>query len=529
MVNKISSISYQQKIARWQKLSVFPIKDIFICGLERETMRINNEVKIAKTSHPKSLGSALTHQYITTDFAESLLEIVTPPCNTIEELMGWLNDLHSFIDININEELMWSASMPPILDDPDNIKVAEYGSSYQGILRHIYRCGLALRYGRRMQAIAGLHLNFSFGEKFLEYYNQISDAKISPNTLYFNILRNYIRNSWLINYLFGSSPVLDKSFLLGMEVPAFLQSYAKSSYYHPHSSCLRMGSMGYNNRKHSSLSVCFNNLSEYLDTISKLLGKNEEEYQKLGIKDKSGRYQQLNTNVLQVENEYYASIRPKALRLHAEKTIDILMRKGVEYLEIRNLDINPFAPCGIDENQLRFMQLFLLYSSLVPSAPISSEECQSIRIADEQIIMNNINNDSDFKLEGGRTLNIYDEAHRIFTEMEPLAHLLDKAAQSSDYTYALQLQNDKLEDENLLPSIQQMCFLRNENMDFVEGIFKLSQNHKLHYASHRKENYDRQSLLKEKVVMSWQETHDLESNKSGSFEDYLAEYLTVNY
>ncbi len=520
------SLTYQQKIARWQQLPTIPIKEIFVCGLEREGIRVNQQATSVQTPHPESLGSSLTNKYITTDFAEALLEIVTPPCNDVNDLMSWMNDLHSFVDANINEELIWSSSMPPILPDPDNIKIAEYGNSYQGRVRHIYRRGLGLRYGRRMQAIAGIHLNLSFGDKFLEYYNQISETDICASSVYFNLLRNYIRNGWLINYLFGASPALDTSFLQGMETPSFLQSFAERSYYHPHSTCLRMGSMGYNNRKHSSLNVCFNNLEEYISTIKKLLKKPEEEYQKHGIKDDDGYYQQLNTNILQIENEYYAAIRPKAVRRPDEKTIDVLMEKGVEYVEIRNLDINPFLPCGIDEHQIRFMQLFLLYTSIADSPAITSEECQDIRNMDGEIIRHNINNDKDFKFTGGKILNINDDTNRMLIDMEPLAQLLDESAQSSAYSDVLQLQKDRVEEEHRLPAIQQMYFLRNERLDFVEGMMKFSEGHKSFYSKHYKNN-KRQVELTNEAATSLQKEKDLVKNQKGEFNDFLADYLNM--
>ncbi len=468
-------ISYQQKISKLKALPRIPLQDIFICGIEREAMRVDKQGVIAASGHPKSLGLALTNDYITTDFAESLLELVTPPFSDTNKLVSFLKSLHSFTATNLGDERLWPASMPPILPDPENFNIAEYGDSCQGKLRHIYRRGLSIRYGRRMQAIAGVHFNFSLSPQFQEYYCKMSDETLNTSTnaganenkhcrnaLYLNILRNYIRNSWLINYLFGSSPAIDKSFVQGQEIPDFLQPLGKSSFYNDKSTCLRMGSLGYNNRKQVELNVCFNNIEEYISTIKRLTAKPDDQYVAMGLKDAQGEYQQLNTNLLQIENEYYAPIRPKAVRRHDQKTLDALMESGTEYLEIRNLDIDPFSPWGIDEECIRFMQLFLLYLSLEPSPPISREECQAIRKLEDTIVTANLEADKDFPFIGDSILNISDRAESMLTNMQPLAEYLDSCDESgaNSYSQALSKQREAIDNEELLPAVRQLDFLK---------------------------------------------------------------------
>ncbi|MBE8183055.1 MAG: glutamate--cysteine ligase [Candidatus Portiera sp.] len=576
--------TYQQKINRLAALPRIPLDDIFVCGLERETMRVDAQGVIADTQHPEKLGLALTNKYITTDFAESLIELVTPPFNNTNDMIGFSKSLHSFIATNLGGEYLWPASMPPILPDPENFNIATYGKSHQGQLRHIYRRGLSIRYGRRMQAIAGVHFNLSLGAKFQEYYNEIqgdnikgdnikggsikgnntqedriaADAKnnyhnpLCRNTIYLNILRNYIRKSWLINYLFGSSPIVDKSFLQGQDVPSFLKKFGKSSYYNDKSTCLRMGRLGYNNRKQVELNVCFNKIEEYISTIKKLTAKSDEQYATLGIKDAQGEYQQLNTNLLQIENEYYAPIRPKAVRRHDQKTLDVLMENGTEYLEIRNLDIDPFSPWGIDEDCIRFMQLFLLYLSLEPSPSISREECQSIRKLEDVIVMTNLDSDRDYDFIGNNVLNISDSASSVLAEMQPLAEYLDSCPTSSkggfSYTDALAKQKDVIDNDELLPAKRQLKFLKDltggggrgstGNLasgdeylggDFSEGMNNLAQQHLHTYQEHIKTDEYKKFApdIEEQVARSIKEEQEILAQQKSDkpMGEVITEYL----
>lgn len=507
-------------------------KDIFVCGIERETMRIDQQGLIASTAHPKSLGLAFTNQYITTDFAESLIELVSPTFTDSADLMRWLRGLHSFVAQNIGDELLWPASMPPVLPDADNFTIANYGESHQGRIKNIYRRGLSLRYGRRMQTIAGIHLNLSFSKTFLEYYNAINARDDCNNTIYFHLLRNYIRNSWLINYLFGSSPAADESFFNKQPLPNFLVKHGNSSYYHPHSTCLRMGRLGYNNRKHSDLRICFNSLDEYINAVKKLTAKPDDEYVAMGVKDASGSWQQLNTNVLQIENEYYASVRPKAVRNHEQKTIDALQENGTEYLEIRNLDLDPFSSCGIDEEQIRFMQMFSLYLSLIPSPPISAEECQYIRRLEDEIIMNNLQQDQEFKSLGGAAFNLADHTEEMLNDMEALAELLDGlgdiggSGSTSDtpYAYALKKQRAIVEGQTDLPALRQMKLMQNDKQSFVELMLSLATEHKNHLVQEQQADINNEMAQEaQRSITEGQQI--LEGQQDVPLDEFISNYL----
>lgn len=190
-----------------------------LIGLEKETLRVSHEGGLAQTPHPSGLGSALTHPYITTDYSEALLEMVTPPANDIKSVLNFLHDTQQFIYNQLDDELLWATSMPCVVAGETSIPLAQYGSSNAAQMKTVYRRGLGLRYGRVMQVIAGVHFNFSFSEKFWSAFfdlcNNNGDTQNSISDAYFSLLRNLQRFGWLIPYLFGASPAVCKSFLHG--------------------------------------------------------------------------------------------------------------------------------------------------------------------------------------------------------------------------------------------------------------------------------------------------------------------------
>lgn len=181
-------------------------------GVEREALRITPDGRICQTPHPRALGSALTHPHITTDYSEALIELVTPPFPSAWELQQYLCDIHQFVYSELGEELLWATSMPCDLEGDAEIPIARYGSSNIGRMKHVYRVGLGLRYGRMMQAIAGVHFNYSFPEGLWPVLESVTDPKLRGQAFtddaYFSLLRNYRRYGWLILFLFGVSPAI---------------------------------------------------------------------------------------------------------------------------------------------------------------------------------------------------------------------------------------------------------------------------------------------------------------------------------
>ncbi|NHB98330.1 glutamate--cysteine ligase [Photorhabdus stackebrandtii] len=353
-----------------------------ICrGVERETLRVTSDGGLAATGHPKALGAALTHKWITTDFAESLLEFITPVDDDIKYTISFLSDIHRHTARVLDEEKMWPLSMPCFIDAEENITLAQYGTSNIGRYKTLYREGLKNRYGALMQTISGVHYNFSLPIEFWQAWAGIEDAESGKERIsdgYFRLIRNYYRFGWVIPYLFGASPAICSSFLRGRETSLPFERIENGACYLPYATSLRMSDLGYTNKSQRDLNITFNNLRTYVEGLKKAIYKPSDEFAKLGIKQ-DDKYIQLNTNVLQIENELYAPIRPKRVAKGNESPSDALLRGGVEYIEVRSLDINPFTAIGVNETQIRFLDLFLIWCVLAEAPEMSSDELECCR------------------------------------------------------------------------------------------------------------------------------------------------------
>src|SRR5579859_4565528 len=345
-------------------------------GVEKESLRVDPEGKLAQTPHPAALGSALTSKHITTDFSESLIELVTPTFRHSWELLQYLLDLHQFVYRHLGDELLWATSMPCAIGGDEEIPLAQYGSSHVGRMKTVYRNGLGLRYGRMMQAISGVHFNYSFPLPFWEAWAAARGASGhgAPfvSACYFDLLRNYRRYGWLVLYLFGVSPVVCKSFLRGRQLG--LSDFGAGTAFEPYATSLRMSDVGYRNRNQAGLTVSVNSLEEYVHDLTRAITTVHPPYEALGLKDSNGEYQQLNANILQIENEYYSFIRPKRVARSGERPTKALRRAGVEYVEVRALDVSAFDPVGVNQNKLRFLEAFVALCLMKDSATIEAAE-----------------------------------------------------------------------------------------------------------------------------------------------------------
>lgn len=198
--------------ARLGKLSAAGLAGLLrggLRGVERECLRVTPDGRVSHAGHPLALGSALTHNYITTDYSEALLEFVTPPLNTNWETLQFLVDIHQFTVAHVGDELLWPLSMPCRLRNDDDIPLARYGSSNIGMMKTIYRRGLGYRYGRYMQAISGIHYNYSPPDEFWPLYQQLEEVAGDPvafrSAAFLGAVRNVRRLDWLVLYLFGAS------------------------------------------------------------------------------------------------------------------------------------------------------------------------------------------------------------------------------------------------------------------------------------------------------------------------------------
>ncbi|WP_330983886.1 MULTISPECIES: glutamate--cysteine ligase [Enterobacterales] len=358
-------------------------------GLERETLRVNADGSLATTGHQDALGSALTHQWITTDFAEALLEFITPVDGDIDHMLTLMRDVHRYTARHIGEERMWPLSMPCYIAPGQEIELAQYGTSNVGRLKTLYREGLKNRYGALMQTISGVHYNFSLPMAFWQAkcgVNGTEDGKEAISDGYFRLIRNYYRFGWVIPYLFGASPAICSSFLQGKPTTLPFEKTECGMYYLPYATSLRLSDLGYTNKSQSNLGITFNDLHSYVAGLKRAIKTPSEEYAKIGV-EKDGKFLQINSNILQIENELYAPIRPKRVTRSGETPSDALLRGGIEYIEVRSLDINPFSPIGVDEQQVRFLDLFMVWCVLADAPEMSSDELLCTRTNWNRVIL----------------------------------------------------------------------------------------------------------------------------------------------
>jgi glutamate--cysteine ligase len=351
------------RLALLAEHSNLPLLSQCLHGIERECLRVDGQGKLALTPHPRALGSALTHPKITTDYSEALLEFITGTETDPERTLAELDAIHRYTYSKLGDEFLWSPSMPGHLPDESQIPIAEYGSSNIGRLKYVYRQGLALRYGKTMQCIAGIHYNFSLPEALWSVL-QADEGDDRPQQdyqswRYIALIRNFRRYSWLLMYLFGASPALDASFMRGRSHQ--LEQLDEDTLYLPWATSLRMSDLGYQSNAQAGLTPCYDDLPSYTSSLHQAVSTPYPEYAALGIKDANGNWQQLNTNVLQIENEYYSNIRPKRVTASGERPLHALRARGIQYIEVRCLDINPFLPLGIDVTEARFLDAFLLF------------------------------------------------------------------------------------------------------------------------------------------------------------------------
>jgi len=495
-------------------------------GIERETLRVNPDGKLALTAHPQPLGAALTHPWITTDFSESLLEFITPVSDRIDTTLAQLADIHRFTIKNVADEQFWAGSMPCFITDQRQIPFAQYGSSNVGRMKTLYRKGLHNRYGSMMQAISGVHFNFSFPEQFWQQYQpllqQSGALQAFISEQYLGLIRNYKRYVWLIVYLFGASPAMCKSFLEGRESRYKFQPLGKGSLYLPYATSLRMSDLGYTNSAQSSLNITYNSLSEYIAGLHEAISMPSEEYRNIGVKV-NGEYQQLNANVLQIENEFYSTIRPKRTTESGERPTCALSKRGVEYIEVRALDVNPFSSVGISAEQMHFLDVFLLYCLLQDSPELSADE-QNITEQNLKKVVTDGRRSNLEIMQHGQARLMLDWAEELFADMMPVAHYLDTAYGTERYSGALKQYYMGLLDPARTFSGQVLNQLLSKQQDNGVFILQLSQQYRQQLMAEPYQYYTPEQFLTE-ASASLLKQQQIEQEDTLSFEQYIAEYF----
>ncbi|SHI10112.1 Glutamate--cysteine ligase [Vibrio aerogenes CECT 7868] len=495
-------------------------------GIERETLRYTQDGYIALTAHPKDLGSALTNPLITTDFGEALLEFITPVSQELPELFSQLSDIHRFAQSNMGNERLWPMSMPCYIGNEEDIQIAQYGSSNVGRMKTLYRQGLKRRYGSLMQVISGVHFNFSFSEHFWEaLFGQQSEKERSESrtSAYMGVIRNYYRFGWLIPYLFGASPAISSCFIKGRETQLPFQSVGHTLYL-PYATSLRLSDLGYTNHAQSSLKIGFNSLEQYLTGLNQAIRTPSEDFSRIGVKV-GGNYRQLNSNVLQIENELYAPVRPKRVANSGEKPSEALARGGIEYIEVRSLDVNPYSPVGVSETQVRFLDLFLTWAALSDSELMDGCELECWRDNWRKVILEGRKPGLELQIGcHGEVLTLQQWALRVFKELELIADLMDSQLGGNEYRSVCRELSGWVENPErtlsgqLLNLIQQSGGLGEAGRYLGE---KYSQSH----LEHPYTFYTEQHMIDE-AVRSVLNQKQIENEDEKSFDDYLEEYFS---
>jgi glutamate--cysteine ligase len=515
-----------QRLRRIEKLGHNHLMSNSAIGVEKESLRVNRAGSIAQTPHPRALGSALTHPYITTDYSEALTEFITPPFRSIRNVLNFLLDAQQFVYQQLDDEYLWSTSMPCVVAGETSIPIARYGSSNAGQMKYVYRVGLGHRYGKVMQVIAGVHFNYSFPPEFWPIFSELEGNQAPMQDFisesYMALIRNLQRFGWLIPYLFGASPAICKSFL--GNAPTTLQSFNESTYYQPYATSLRMGDIGYQNNKENEhgIKANYDSLAAYIESLTRAIETPCTEYENIGIVH-NGEYRQLNANILQIENEYYSTIRPKQILNGNEKPTLALKRRGIAYVELRSLDVNAFDPLGINERQMYFLECFLLFCLLHDSPLIPVDERRAID--DNELRAAHRGRDPELMLlRGHGTVHLRDWARELLQEMRAVCELLDRSTQGKPYCGALNDQIAKVDNPELTPSARMLNEMRERGEGFYHFARRMSEIHQ-HFFRNLPMTDAREQEFRELAAKSLEDQAAVEAADELAFPEYLQRYF----
>ena len=485
-------------------------------GIEKESLRAQPNGALALTPHPAALGSALTHPHITTDFSESQIELVTGVHAGIEACLEELTQIHqaSYRAMrDMGDEMLWVSSMPCELPTDETIPIGRYGLSNVGRAKSVYRMGLGHRYGRRMQTISGIHYNWSLpgvdGQK--------------RDEAYFGLIRNFRRHSFLLLYLFGASPAVGASFVAGR--PHELQPLADQTLYMPHGTSLRMGRLGYQSDAQATLAVSYNSLASYGASLQDALTNPYPAYARVGIHNPGGEYNQLATSLLQIENEFYGTIRPKRVIFPGERPLHALRERGVEYVEVRLMDLNPFVPIGIGAETMRFLDVFLLHCLLSESPPDTPDEIAALGRNQHRTAARG--REPGLRLERrGREVTLVEWGVQLVEECAPIAAALDAVNGNTLYSAAVAAASATLSDARLAPSARVLAAMAkdfgNSFQQFTQAQSKQTQAELLA----RPFPADIEARFREMARESIEAQKKIESADTMPFEIYRQQYLS---
>jgi len=492
-------------------------------GFEREGLRVGNSL-LSKKPHPKSLGSALCNKFITTDFSEAQLELVTPPHEDKKDAMQFLDDIHHFTSHKIEDEIIWPFSMPLDIGSDEDIPIASYGKSNLARFKEIYRNGLSERYGKMMQAISGVHYNYSVPDAIWEnelFKNIDIDPKETRSAAYFNMMRNIYRMNWLVFYLFGASPVITKNFLTQDSEP--FKKLDKQTLYLPYSTSLRMSNFGYQNARRKKLEVSINSMAQYISDLKKATNTTHEEFRNIQTKN-SNLQAQINENILQIDDEYYAIARAKSKIISDQQTTSKLNQGGVDFIELRSLDIDPFSRTGINEETTLFLELLLTYCFIKQGQLFTSEEIENINHNDSLVAKTGRKPNLEL-IRNRKKISLSAWGNQIMENLYPIAAILD--CEGAKYSIAIENAKEKINNPDQTLSAQILELLSSNNTSFLELGMSIGRENKDYYLKSKKSTNQSWDLLDKEAKESIAEQEALEKNDSLSFESYIENYFKL--
>jgi glutamate--cysteine ligase len=520
--------SLNKRLAKIEKQGFTRLLKKSLTGLEKESLRVNSEGHISQTEHPKILGSALKNPWITTDYAEAMLELITPPCDRAYKSLDFLLDVETFVYQHLDNELLWTSSMPCVIRGEEDITIAHYGTSNAGKMKSVYRQGLAERYGKIMQVISGIHFNYSVAIEFWPAFQAVeddtSDKQDFINKRYMGMTRNIQRYGWIIPYLFGTSPAVCKSFLAGLPQPKTMKEFKEFTFYEPYGTSLRMGDIGYTNHKDHDrgIKASYNSLDEYIASLRCAINTPHKEYEDIGLKD-GDEYLQLNTNILQIENEYYSSVRPKQILQGMEKPTDALEQRGIQYVELRSVDINAFRPAGMTHQQLYFLEIFMMFCLLQDSPEITDDEAKEID-ANQSIVAHQGRKPNLQLSRNSKEISLKKWSTQLLDEMSGVADLLNKAHDETCYTKAMQGQKELVDDPSKTPSAMVLDDIMNRDGSYYHFAKRKSEEHRDYFLQRKLEAEIQQSI--ELVAQkSLKEQRETEEKNGMDFDTFLKKYF----
>ena len=490
-------------------------------GIEKESLRIS-DLKLSKTPHSQVMGSALFNKYITTDFSDAQMEFITPPFDKNTYVISFLENLHHFVSKKINGDILWPLSMPPSNVNESEIPIARYGKSNHGLLKEVYRHGLSNRYGKLMQTISGVHFNYSLPEELWEkniFFPSEKKSTFLKNQVYMGTIRNFHRYNWLLIYLFGCSPIISKYFLTKSYD---FENSNKKDYFLPFATSLRMSDIGYQNDNQSRLDVSFNSIEGYIRDLRSATEQPNRALKKIPLTS-GGMFNQLNKNHLQIEDEYYAIARPKSNAIKHSRQIHKIQNTGINYIELRSIDLNPFNPIGIDEGTLNFLEIFSLYCTLKDSKNISSDEFNICKSNDKQVAIEG--RKPGLKLiNNGKKVPLSIWALEIIEEMQTLADNYEDRA--NDFHTSIVKMKERVIESHKTPSSRLLELVLQRNITMDQLGYELGSKYLEDYISIRNNSNQLWEELETEIMNSTLLQTKEDKKPQKQFKDYLHEYFS---